>query len=137
MPGEPSTPADEADAALRLSLTDVRAKADLSDYAGELEARLTLRLTDRDSGPTLTELGTMVDRPFSFTASCTTTPGNTTTGSTCGVMTTADAVMPGAIKEGERAIWQLEGVEVYDGGADGDVDTAPNTLFMRQGVFIP
>ncbi len=34
-------------------------------------------------------------------------------------------------------IWQLGDVEVYDGGADGDVDTTPNTLFMRQGVFAP
>ena len=115
----------------------MRAKADLSDYAGELEGRLTLRITDRDHGPSLNELGTTVDRPFSFKAACTTTPGNTTTGSTCEVITSADAVMPGAIKEGERTIWQLGDVEVYDGGADGDVDTTPNTLFMRQGVFAP
>jgi glucose/arabinose dehydrogenase len=135
--GVPSTPADEADVTLRLSLTDVRAKADLSDYAGELEGRLTLRITDRDHGPSLNELGTTVDRPFSFKATCTTTPGNSTTGSTCEVFTSADAVMPGAIKEGERTIWQLGDVEVYDGGADGDVDTTPNTLFMRQGLFAP
>jgi hypothetical protein len=27
--------------------------------------------------------------------------------------------------------------EVSDGGSDGVVGTTPNTIFMRQGVFIP
>jgi hypothetical protein len=42
------------------------------------------------------------------------------------------------IKEGRRAIWQLGQVEVYDGGADGDADTAAgNTPFLDEGVFVP
>jgi hypothetical protein len=45
--------------------------------------------------------------------------------------------MPGAIKEGRRSIWQLGQVVVYDGGLDGDTATAPNTVFARQGIFIP
>jgi hypothetical protein len=29
-------------------------------------------------------------------------------------------------------------VEVYDGGEDGDGDTtADNTVFLRQGIFVP
>jgi hypothetical protein len=136
-PGEPSTPADEADVSLRMNLTDVRLKSDLSDYAGEVEADLVVRLTDRLHGSSLSELGTTVDLPFPVKALCTPTPADSTTGSTCDVATTADSITPGAITEAKRAIWQLKDVEVYDGGADGDVDTDPNTLFMRQGVFIP
>ena len=67
---------------------------------------------------------------------CTTT-SSANSGSTCAVTTTADSLVPGAIREGARAIWQLGQVQVYDGGADGDADTAPNTPFARQGIFIP
>jgi hypothetical protein len=59
-------------------------------------------------------------------------------GSACEVDTTADALMPGAINEGVRAIWQLGQVEVLDGGPDGDVDTpADADVFLRQGIFVP
>ena len=135
--GTSSNPADDADVVMRMNVTDVRRKSDLADYAGELEANLTVRLTDRMHGSGLTDLGTAVDLSFPFKTTCATTPADSNSGSTCDVATTADAVIPGAITEGKRAIWQLKDVEVYDGGADGDVDTDPNTLFMRQGVFIP
>jgi glucose/arabinose dehydrogenase len=135
--GSQSNPADDADVVLRMNVTDVRRKSDLADYAGELEANLTVRLTDRMHGSGLTDLGTAVDLAFPFKTTCTTTPADSNAGSTCDVLTSADAVIPGAITEGKRAIWQLKDVEVYDGGADGDVDTDPDTLFMRQGVFVP
>ena len=45
--------------------------------------------------------------------------------------------MPGAVVEGKRAIWQIGQVQVYDGGSDGLVSTAPNTLFATQGLFVP
>ena len=52
--------------------------------------------------------------------------------------TTANAVLPGMVQSGKRAIWQIGQVEVLDGGSDGDVDTAAgNTVFARQGVFVP
>ena len=44
---------------------------------------------------------------------------------------------PGVIKESSRAIWQTGQVEVLDGGPDGQVSTNDNTVFMRQGVFVP
>ena len=37
--------------------------------------------------------------------------------------TTADALIPGTVKEGARAIWQLDQLRVTDGGADFDADT--------------
>ena len=58
-------------------------------------------------------------------------------GSTCAVSTSLEAIVPGAVKEGKRAVWQMGQIQVYDGGADGNPATGPNTLFARQGVFVP
>ena len=66
---------------------------------------------------------------------CATT--GTTEGSTCSAATTADALIPGFVVEGKRSVWQLDKVEVFDGGPDGDVATPDNTLFATQGVFVP
>jgi hypothetical protein len=42
------------------------------------------------------------------------------------------------VVEGKRAIWELKAVDVFDGGADGQASTTgDNTLFERQGVFVP
>jgi hypothetical protein len=100
--GDTSTVADEADAKFTLSVTDVRNKSGLGDYAGELDVRLD---------PTI--------------------------GSTCSANTTADAIVPGVVSEGKRTIWEVGTVQVFDGGSDGQAGTAPNTLFERQGVFVP
>ena len=130
------TPADEADVQIDLSITDIRRKTDLADYTGGLSAMLTARVTDRLSGPAGNEPATGFEIPFSVPVACTATSG-TATGSTCEAHTTADAVIAGAVVEQKRAIWHLTGVELYDGGADGDPLTAGNTLFARQGVFLP
>ena len=41
------------------------------------------------------------------------------------------------IVEGARAVWELERVQVRDGGADGLAGTSPNSTFLTQGVFVP
>ncbi len=134
--GDPSTPADEADVALSFDLTDVRNKGDLLDYTGELQASAVARITDRDNGPGPVA-GTVSDFVYSFTVPCSATT-ETSVGSTCATATTADALVPGTIKEGERSIWQLGQFEVLDGGADGQASTGgDNTLFARQGIFVP
>jgi hypothetical protein len=51
--------------------------------------------------------------------------------------TSFDAAVPGAVKERQRAVWQLGQLRLEDGGTDGDVDTAPNRVFARQGIFVP
>jgi hypothetical protein len=61
----------------------------------------------------------------------------TTAGSACNLATTLDALTPGIVPERARAIWELGQIEVTDGGPDGDVDTADNDVFARQGIFIP
>ena len=70
------------------------------------------------------------------TAPCSAT-ADANVGATCNLTTTLDALTPGVVQEGARAIWQLGQVEVLDGGPDGDADTPDNAVFARQGIFIP
>ena len=118
--GNPVTPGDQADVSVSLSITDVRESAGLADYTGEVTAALSVRLTDRD-GPATTQ-----DFPFQIAAPCAGTA--TAAGSTCSTTTTFEAIVPGAVAEGSRAIWQLDAVEVLDGSGN---------TFARQGIFVP
>ena len=133
--GDPGTPADEADVVTSANITDVRRQGSLEDYTGELEVRLDARLTDRGSGSSGDGPATVADLAFPITIPCSATASSV--GATCAVTTTFDAVIPGSVVEGARAIWALEDVRVMDGGPDGVASTQPNTLFARQGVFIP
>ena len=136
-PGNPETGTDEADAAIVVNTADVRLRSGLGDYTGELGLRLPLRITDRDNGGTATtDHGTVQDTALNIPVPCTAT-GSTTVGSTCDLSTSVEAVVPGAAAEGERAIWALDKLQVFDGGADGLASTSPNTLFAVQGIFIP
>jgi hypothetical protein len=134
--GNPQTPADEADVDVELSFTDVRRRSDLSDYTGELEADAAVRLTDRRSGSDQNTSATMTDTdfPIDFPCSATSDPN---VGATCALTTSFDAVVPGAVDEGARAVWELGQMEVRDGGSDGVAATDPNTVFARQGIFVP
>ena len=128
--------ADDSDVSFKLSFDDVRVQGSLADYTGQLQARPQIRITDRANGPATNEPATGSEVELPVTVPCTAT-GSTTMGSTCSITTTMDAVTPGAVPEGKRSIWALDQARVYDGGADGLASTAPNTLFARQGVFIP
>jgi hypothetical protein len=134
--GNPSTPVNEADVKINATLTDVRQKVGLADYTGELQVDASVRITDRLNGPSQTEPATGTATNFPVTVPCAAT-ASTTVGSTCSVSTTFNAVVPGAIVESQRAIWQMAETKVFDGGPDGLVSTSPNTLFADQGIFIP
>jgi len=136
-PGDPGTPADEADVTLRASLTDVRRRSDLADYTGQLQASVPLQLTDRQNGASPNDHGTTAGFTWAWTVPCAATP-DTTVGSTCSSITSADAVLPGTVVEGKRAVWEMGTVAVYDGGPDGLASTpAGNSVFAVQGVFVP
>jgi hypothetical protein len=66
-----------------------------------------------------------------------TAPAATNVGATCSSVTTANAVVPGALIENARSNWELGQIQVFDGGADGLAGTDPNTLFEVQGVYVP
>jgi TolB protein len=131
-------PGPNADVTLDLSITDVRKKADLSDYTGQLRVDTSLRITDSDNTPNPggPGPGTVTDTHFPFAVPCTATP-SATDGSTCAVSTSVNAVAPGALFAGRRAIWQLGQIKVYDGGASGVAGASDATLFMDQGIFVP
>jgi Tol biopolymer transport system component len=108
------------------------------DYSGQLKMVLTIRLTDRNNGPSLSDPETMVDIPFAVDVSCSNTPSLTQEGGDCSIGTTANAITPGMVPDNKRSIWQLDKVDVYDTGADGSAaTTGDNTLFLTQGVFVP
>jgi Tol biopolymer transport system component len=127
--GNPSTPGDQADVAITAQITDVYTQAGLADYAGSVTVKTPLRITDKlntphPGGP---GAGTVSDIPYGFTVPCAET-ADTTIGGACLLSTSADALAPGAVTEGRRAIWGLGAVEVYD---------ANDALFMKQGIFVP
>ena len=134
--GNPANSVDDADVRLALNMSDVRRQSGLADYTGELQVAFSLSVVDKYNGAEPVDRAAGSAIGFSFTAACDGTP-DTTVGSTCGTATTADALIPGAVVEGARAIWQIGAVEVRDGGADGVASTTPNTPFLRQGVFVP
>jgi hypothetical protein len=138
-------PPDDSDVAISASLTDVRCQAAgsgcasaLADYTGELLARFDLRMTDRFNDAAAgggTDPGTALDSGFAVTVPCTATAG--IAGASCAVSTTANAVAPGVVIDGKRAIWDVGAIRVDDGGPDGIAGTAGNSLFATQGVFVP
>ena len=124
------------DVNVTVSITDVRKQSDLSDYTGELQVNPSVRITDRNNGPSGTDPATGQDTRFPMTASCVAT-SSTSIGGTCSLTSSFNAIVPGAVVQGKRAIWQLGAVDVFDGGSDGLASTGPNTLFARQGIFVP
>jgi hypothetical protein len=138
--GSVTAKATPGDVSFVVSVTDARNKPGLTDYGGELETRVPLRITDKNNigmpgGGAAA--GTTQDRPFSFAVPCATT-SDPSVGSTCSVVTSADTLVPGAVVANQRAIWQLGQVAVFDGGSDGLASTTgDNTLFMDEGIFVP
>jgi hypothetical protein len=135
--GNPSTPANEADVGLALSLTDVLDRTRGFDYyVGDVQATLDLRITDKLNGSQTADSGTVVDQPLSFTASC--VPDLTIGGSTCSVNTSANAISPGLVIERARTMWQVQRIQIFDGGDDGTTATPnDNGLFAVPGLFVP
>jgi hypothetical protein len=127
--GEPGG-ADDADVRLIFRITNVLNKSDLSDYTGILQPELVVRLTDRDGY----QSQTTQDFPFRYVVPCVAT--DTAAGATCALTTSVEAMLPGSITEGSRAIWALDKVRVYDGGPSGD-EGANASLFATQGIFVP
>jgi len=100
---------------------------------GELQAAQTLRITDRLNPAAR---GTMADYVFRVTMPCTAT-ASTSEGASCAVATTANAVIPNAVRGNIRSVWDWGAVKVFDGGPDGVASTLDNSLFLTQGLFVP
>ncbi len=154
--GDRESPTDEADVSIEVSGSDLRCSATnppatcgaannaldgyppLNDYTGELDAVFFLRITDKNStfATNPGRAATVEDMDLHFTVPCVGTSG-TGQGGICSTSTTVEALLPGAIVEGRRSIWELDRVHVRDGGADGDAATSGNRVLLRPGVFVP
>jgi hypothetical protein len=117
----------------------------LSDYTGKLLLKLRLRVTDKYNGSPTSEGATVQDFDLGIPLQCTGTV-STLDGGTCQATTTVNALIPGAVQDGKRAIWQIDQGQVWDAGANGTGYGAgcPTTcgdgdesVFLRQGIFIP
>ena len=123
--GNPSTPGDQADVAIDFFSKGALTNG-LANYTGELRAEVPLQITDKDNTPHPGGPGAATTQEFTFDIDATcAVVSDPSPHSECQTTTTADALIPGSIKEGRRSIWQLGQVIVYDGGADGDTATAP------------
>jgi len=112
------------------------------DYSGELNGTANIRITDHFNGPigacgACADPATGQDLAFPVTASCVTTPGDGTVGSTCSVNTTANGTVLGSVQDNKRANVEVQQININDGGADGTAATTGNTLFGTQGIWIP
>jgi hypothetical protein len=120
-----------------------------ADYSGEVRFSFAFRITDHWNGTSpgggpdaATGQGFYFDQVVVSVGGTLAWPcaqsGSTSTGSTCNLDTSFNALFPGSVKEIKRTIWALDEVRVFDGGADGDGDTTfDNGTFLRPGVFVP
>jgi hypothetical protein len=95
-----------------------------------------VRITDRASGVSRTLQATVVDIGFPIPLDCISTP-NSSSGSNCGVNTTANALVPGVVQSGNGAVWQLGEIELKDSGPDGLRGNSDDQPFAVQGIFAP
>jgi len=111
--------------------------ADGPDYSGQIQGNATIRISDHYNGPGLNEAATVVDIPFPVNGQCAATTA-TNIGGQCDTHTTANAVVPGSVKDTQRGVIEVQQLQIFDGGTDGQAGTtADNTLFEVQGIFIP
>jgi hypothetical protein len=142
-------PPDDTAARMFSTITDVRCGAPSAgcptagaDYAGELEVRITVRMSDHYNAVALgggTDPATVQDVDLSFSMPCFTT-SDPAIGATCSHYPGADILSfyPGAVKDSKRVVMEFGPVKVLDGGDDGDADTDDGAQqFLTQGVFIP
>jgi hypothetical protein len=141
IPGNFSTAANEADFSIQVSSTDIRsgstAGPDYAPNAGgpDVTYNARLRVTDSNNGALSTDPGTTTDLDFPVPVNCTTTVGPE--GSACAVNTTANAVSPGAVKEGKDMVVQVFRSRLSDAGPDGVIGNVDDKLFEQQGFFVP
>jgi hypothetical protein len=108
------------------------------DYSGQLQGGMLVRISDHSNGPSLSQAATMADISYpSVIIPCVNTSA-TNIGGRCAVDTTANAIVPGSVKDGQREVMEIDELKINDGGADGVISTASgNTVFALPGVFIP
>jgi hypothetical protein len=136
--GIPSTTEDEANVRFHSKFFDVFRTGSMIRYNRELRMEVRMRVTDKWNSPHPGGAGPGTGEfTLAWTVPCFRRPG-TTAGGECGIAFKIDSILPGMAREGARAIWELDQIRAYDGGADDDGDTtADNQLLAVQGLFVP
>ena len=115
--------------------------SDLSDYTGQLQADTTVRVTDRDNDESPgggNDPATVSDFPFPVTVPCVGDRRHRRSAATCALNDhLRRASCPARSRRATARSGSSDAVQVFDGGGDGLASTAPNTLFAKQGVFVP
>ena len=144
VPGNVATEADEATINMIMAVTDVRNNPALTDYSGSVMMSMDVKITDNRNSTEMPEPGTTQTFPLRFSVPCVTNT-DPNQGSACNLSTDIDALLPGAVVESRRNMWEIGQVTVMDAGPNGTgVDACPptcgngdETVFMREGIFIP
>jgi hypothetical protein len=143
-------PPEDSDVMLIANATDIRCKAGVAacgsvnaadgpDYTGQVQGTAQIRISDHwnaiapGGGP---DPATVQDIPFPVNGSCVAT-ADTAIGGTCSANTSANAVVPGSVLDGKRAVVGIGQIQFNDGGAGGVAGAADATIFGVQGIFIP
>ena len=104
--------------------------------AGTKFAGKGIRITDTDNGSSDDAGATVSNLAFPIPLDCVETT-STGVGSSCGVNTTANALVAGVVKPGKAAVWQIGQIELRDSGTDGVRGNSDDDVFATQGVFLP
>jgi len=160
---------DQEDINVVASATDVQCRspgtqpncdtaANGSDYNGKVIGESFIRISDHQNptpcgngAGTGCGVGTMSDIPFDIIVQCANDPsvqGTVQLGGKCEVNTTIDALVPGAVREQQRADVAIFSIVTKDAGADNIVDagiggcppicgTGDENTAAVQGLFIP
>lgn len=152
--GNPATEANEADVVAIIKVDDVRCAVTSTpacpsatvgtDYTGRVGISVNLQITDQRNAAEQPEHGTVQTFPLAWSVQCASTV-ETGKGGNCSTTTSLNAILPGAVLETKRTIWEMGQVTVRDAGPNGTGYAAcPPTCgdgdeatFMRQGIFIP
>jgi hypothetical protein len=135
-----------------IAATDVTATAELATSAASIGgtgnfAGHAIRVSDHyncnltgppvcPATPSSNYPATMTDLQFPVPVDCIVTV-STTQGSTCGVNTTANALVPGAVIANQQAVVEIGEVILKDSGSDGVRGNANDQIFAAQGIFLP
>jgi hypothetical protein len=143
-------PPEDSDVLIVSSGSDVRCKAGVAtcgnvntvdgpDYTGQLQGTAQIRISDHwnavapGGGP---DPATVQDIPFPVNAGCANT-ADAATGGLCTANTSANAVVPGSVLDGKRAVVGIGQIQINDGGTSGTAGAPDAQMFFVQGIFIP
>ena len=117
--GNPATEANEADVACdRQDRRRAQQPEPCTDYTGSLVAiSVNLQITDHRNADGAAGAGTVQAFPLDWSVQCV-GDGRHHQGRDCNATTSINALLPGAVLESKRTIWELGQVVVKDAGAE-------------------